>query len=100
MGTGKGNGKVEELLYEIENIVERLIVQKDKEKEGLMEELLVGMLGHPVDSVREKSVVLLNGLQDEVDWQVKYSMNPKVREVGDVFWVEYLISQEEVSSVE
>ena len=65
-----------------------------------MEELLIGMMGHPLEKLREKSVVLLNSLYDEVDWQIKYSFNPKVKEVGDSFIIDYMVSKEENTGVE
>ena len=57
-------------------------------------------MGHPLEKLREKSVVLLNSLYDEVDWQIKYSFNPKVKEVGDSFIIDYMVSKEENTGVE
>lgn len=54
-------------------------MHKESGLDELMEEVLIGMMGHPVEIVRDKSVILLNGLYDEVDWQVKYSFNPKIK---------------------
>lgn len=95
-----GEGKREDLVFELENIVYKMIVQKGQKEEELVEELLIGMMGHPLEMLRDKSVVLLNSLYDEVDWQIKYSFNPKVRQVGDPFVIDYMVAKEENVGVE
>ena len=46
------------------------MVGYDKDEQNRLEELLIGMLGHQEQKIREKSVVYLNVIYDENDWQL------------------------------
>lgn len=45
----KSNEKlIDEVLYKLENLVEKVIINKKDEEKEALEEVLVGMMGHPV----------------------------------------------------
>lgn len=65
---GKINERVDELLSEIECYLENLLVFYKSENSKYIEKLLIGMLGHPMEKIRNSAIVYLNCLYDGVDW--------------------------------
>lgn len=77
-------------------MVEKVIINKRDEEIRIIEEVLIGMLGHKILRIKERGVILLNIIYDEVDWQLKQSYSPVIKQVEDKWDIEYLIRREEV----
>jgi hypothetical protein len=73
-----------------------LIINKRDEEIRIIEEVLIGMLGHKILRIKERGVILLNIIYDEVDWQLKQSYSPVIKQVEEKWDIEYLIRREEV----
>jgi hypothetical protein len=52
------------------------------------------MMGHPVETVRDAGIVLLNELYDGLDWQKSGPFNPKITRIGAKFRIDYLIESD------
>lgn len=59
-----------------------------------MEQLLVALLGHPVERIRHTGTVLLNMFYDRHDWQHDVPFVPVIKQVGDDFEVTVSIQDE------
>ncbi len=73
-----------------------MIINKRDEEIRIIEEVLIGMLGHKILRIKERGVILLNIIYDEVDWQLKQSYSPVIKQVEEKWDIEYLIRREEV----
>ena len=62
--------------------MEKVIINKRTDEIGIIEEVLIGMLGHKINRIKERSIILLNCVYDEVDWQLKQSYSPVIKQVG------------------
>jgi hypothetical protein len=54
------------------------------------------MLGHPDSKIRDEAIILLNVLQDGVDWQKKSPYKAKISQVGFKFRLETLFEFDEI----
>jgi len=82
------------LISEIESDLCTSLMDGNKKYYYYLEKLLIGMLGHPEESIRDSAITYLNVLYDEVDWQLRGGFKPKIKCVGDEFRVEYLIESD------
>lgn len=82
------------LISEIESDLCTSLMDGNKKHLHYLEKLLIGMLGHSDESIRNASITYLNVLYDEVDWQLRGGFKPKIKCVGDEFKLEYLIESD------
>jgi starch synthase len=87
--------EVTKLVNDIDSEVGKLIIARDAESSKYAEKLLIGLLGHPLQAIRDQSVVMMNVLYDGVDWQRRTPFKPRIATVGSKFILEYLIEAEE-----
>eukprot|EP00742_Colponemidia_sp_Colp-10_P005221 GILJ01005578.1.p1 GENE.GILJ01005578.1~~GILJ01005578.1.p1 ORF type:complete len:1904 (+),score=304.73 GILJ01005578.1:50-5761(+) len=64
-----------------------------------IERLLICLLGHPKQEIREQAVMLLNSFYDGTDWQLQEPFTPIWRHVGDDFVVEEELEIDDCSGV-
>lgn len=82
------------LISEIESDLCTSLMDGNKKHLHYLEKLLIGMMGHPEESIRNAAITYLNVLYDEVDWQLRGGFKPKIKCVGDEFKLEYLIESD------
>ncbi len=82
------------LISEIESDLCTSLMDGNKKHLHYLEKLLIGMLGHTEESIRDAAITYLNVLYDEVDWQLRGGFKPKIKCMGDEFKVEYLIESD------
>ena len=57
----------------------------DKDSLYFIEKLLIQLQGYCEMFVRDKAIVLLNVLYDQIDWQLSEALKPSIRQVGQEF---------------
>lgn len=62
---------MEALVAEIEQSLSSALLVPNEKEIGLLEELLIGMLGHENDLIRSKATLYLNLIYSGTDWQMK-----------------------------
>ena len=82
------------VVSEIESDLCTSLMDGNKKHLHYLEKLLIGMLGHPEETVRDAAITYLNVLYDDVDWQLRGGFKPKIKCVGDEFKLEYLIESD------
>ena len=90
----KAGDSLMNLISEIESDLCTSLMDGNKKHLHYIEKLLIGMIGHPEEMVRDAAITYLNVLYDEVDWQLRGGFKPKIQCVGDEFRVEYLIESD------
>ena len=86
---------VSRLLNDIDAEVGKSIIARVWINNHYLEKLLIGMLGHPLQIIRDQAIILLNVLHDGIDWQKRTPFKPRIAKVGCKFTLEYLFELEE-----
>lgn len=81
-------------LNDLEDTIYYAIFCQDKESLYYLEKILIPLLGHRFQDIREKAVNYLNVLYDGVDWQLRGPFKPRIATVGNEFRLEYLIESD------
>lgn len=84
--------KIEESLQELTTDMWFSVMNNNKESLKLIEKLLVGLLGHQDNKIRDLAVVHLNAFYDDTDWQILYPLTCKITTVGQEFCVREVLS--------
>lgn len=83
--------KIEESIQELTTNMWFSVMNNNKESLKLIEKLLVGLLGHQDNKVRDLAVIHLNAFYDDTDWQIIYPLKPKVTTVGQEFCIREVV---------
>lgn len=83
----KNLNDIARLLGELDAEVGKSVIAREPRSNHYLEKLLVGLLGNPLQTIRDQAVVNLNILYDGVDWQKRAPFNPKISKVGSKFQI-------------
>lgn len=72
-----------------------MIIARDTKMNHYFEKLAIGMLGSPIQTVRDHAVIMLNILYDGVDWSRRAPFSTKISKVNSKFAIDYLIESDE-----
>ncbi|CAK79065.1 unnamed protein product (macronuclear) [Paramecium tetraurelia] len=86
----KNVDEITKLLMDLDQDVGKSIIARDTKSNHYLEKLLVGLLGNPLQLIRDQAIILLNILYDGVDWQKRVPFKPKITKVGSKFDIQYL----------
>ncbi|KAL4507061.1 hypothetical protein ABPG72_001854 [Tetrahymena utriculariae] len=87
--------EVQATLLELERTLSDMIIARDPKLNYYFEKLMIGMLGSPIQVIRDHAVIMLNILYDGVDWSRRAPFSTKISKVKSKFLVDYLIESDQ-----